>query len=83
MKGQHMTEFHVDGGVIASALISGAVAFLAWIIKVAARQALDGLKQSIDNHAHTVDGLATEVKEMRVELTSLKERVTRVETRQE
>ncbi len=77
-----MTEFHVDGGVIASALISGAVAFLAWIIKVAARQALDGLKASIDNHAHAIDVLAAEVKEMRVEVSDLKERMVRVETRQ-
>jgi uncharacterized protein YoxC len=82
MKGQQMAEFHVDGGVIASALISGAVAFLAWIIKVAARQALDGLKQSIDNHAHAIDVLAAEVKEMRVEVSDLKERMVRVETRQ-
>lgn len=77
-----MTEFHVDGGVIASALISGAVAFLAWIIKVAAREALAGLKQSIDNHARAIDILAGEVKEMRVEVSDLKERMVAVETRQ-
>jgi uncharacterized protein YoxC len=63
-------------------MISGAVAFLAWIIRVAARQALDGLKQSIDNHAHAIDVLAGEVKEMRVEVSDLKERMVRVETRQ-
>jgi uncharacterized protein YoxC len=76
-----MEDIRVDGGVIASTMISGAVAFLAWIIRVAARQALDGLKQSIDNHAHAIDVLAGEVKEMRVEVSDLKERMVRVETR--
>jgi hypothetical protein len=75
-----MSDIHVDSGVIASAFISGAVAFLAWIIKVAARQALDGLKVSIDNHAHAIDNMAAEVKEMREEVSDLKQRMVRVET---
>jgi len=75
-----MEEVRVDGGVIASAMISGAVAFLAWIIRVAARQALDGLKVSIDNHAHAIDNMAAEVKEMREEVSDLKQRMVRVET---
>jgi uncharacterized protein YoxC len=78
-----MEDIRVDGGVVASTMISGAVAFLAWIIKVAARQALDGLKKSIDNHAHAIDTLAGEVKEMRVEVSEVKHRLTIVETRQE
>ena len=75
-----MQDIRVDGGVIASALISGAVAFLAWIIKTAAREALNGLKQSIDHHASAIDELAMEVKEMRTEVSDLKTRMVRVET---
>jgi hypothetical protein len=78
-----MEDIRVDGGVIASTMISGAVGFLAWIIRVAARQALDGLKKSIDNHAKAIDTLAGEVKEMRVEVSEVKHRLTIVETRQE
>jgi hypothetical protein len=78
-----MQSIQVDGGVIASAMISGAVAFLAWIIRTAARSALDGLKASIDNHARAIDILASEVKEMRVEVSDIKHRLTVVETRQE
>lgn len=77
-----MQEVHVDGGIVASAFISGAVAFLAWIVKVAARESLAGLKLSIDAHAHAIDKLAAEVKEMRSEVSELKNRVVRVETRQ-
>lgn len=75
-----MEEIHVDGGIVASAFISGALAFMAWIIKVAAREALAGLKQSIDHHAAAIDTLAHEVKEMRAEVSDLKTRVVRVET---
>jgi uncharacterized protein YoxC len=82
MKGQTMTDIHVDGGVIASAFVTGAIAFLAWIVKVAARQALDSLKTSIDNHAHSIDKLAEKVEDMRTEVSDLKERMVRVETRQ-
>jgi hypothetical protein len=74
-----MDDFHVDGGVVASTLIGSAITFLAWIIRVAAREALAGLKQSIDSHAHAIDSLAVEVKEMRQEVSNLKQRVTRVE----
>lgn len=77
-----MEPMQIDGGVIASAFISGAVAFLAWIIKVAARETLSGLKTSIDNHAKAIDDLALEVKEMRTEVSDLKERMVAVETRQ-
>lgn len=77
-----MDDFHVDGGVVASALVAGALAFLAWIIKMAAREALAGLKQSIDHHAHTIEALADEIKEMRVEVSDLKGRMVAVETRQ-
>lgn len=77
-----MEEIHIDGGVVASAFISGAVAFLAWIIKVAARESLAGLKQSIDSHTHAIDALTGEVKQMRGELSDLKGRVAVVETRQ-
>lgn len=75
-----MEDFHVDGGIVASTFISGAVAFLAWIIKVAARESLAGLKQSIDHHAKTIDKLAMEVREMREEVSDLKTRMVRVET---
>lgn len=71
-----------DGGVIASVLLSAAVAGLAFIVKIAARETLSGLKQSIDNHARAIDVLAAEVKEMRVEVSDLKQRMVRVETRQ-
>ena len=77
-----MQEMHVDGGIVASAFISGAVAFLAWIIRVAARETLAGLKVSIDRHAKAIDDLAAEVKEMREEVSELKGRVIAVETRQ-
>ena len=75
-----MESIHVDGGIIASTFISGAVAFLAWIIRVAARETLSGLKLSIDNHANAIDELAVEVKEMRTEVSDLKARMVRVET---
>jgi hypothetical protein len=74
-----MDDFRVDGGVVASTLIGSAITFLAWIIKVAAREALAGLKQSIDSHAHAIDSLALEVKAMRIEVSDLKERMARVE----
>jgi hypothetical protein len=73
----------VDAGVVASGLISGALAFFAWVVKIAAREALAGLKQSIDHHAEAIDTLAIEVKEMRREVTDLKTRVVVIETRQE
>jgi uncharacterized protein YoxC len=75
-----MEEIHVSPGTLGAALVSGAVTFLAWIIRVAAREALAGLKQSIDHHARTIDSLAHEVKEMRAEVSDLKTRVVRVET---
>lgn len=75
-----MEQLHVDGGIVASAFISGAVAFLAWIIKVAARETLAGLKLSIDRHANAIDDLAIEVKEMRKQVSNLEGRMVRVET---
>lgn len=77
-----MEDLRVDGGIVASALVSGALGFLAWIIKVAAREALAGLKASIDHHAHTIEALAEEIKEMRTEVSDLKGRMVAVETRQ-
>lgn len=50
------------------------------MVKVAAREALAGLKQSIDHHAEAIDTLALEVKEMRTEVSDLKTRMVRVET---
>ena len=78
-----MESMQVDAGVVASGLISGALAFFAWVVKIAAREALAGLKQSIDHHAEAIDTLAIEVKEMRREVTDLKTRVVVIETRQE
>lgn len=78
-----MQDFHVDGGVVSATFLSGAVAFLAWIVKVAARETLSGLKASIDTHAKSIDALAAEVREMRVEVSDIKHRLTIVETRQE
>ena len=75
-----METIHVDTGVVASGLISGALAFFAWVVKVAAREALAGLKQSIDHHAEAIDTLANEVKEMRQQVSNLEGRMVRVET---
>lgn len=75
-----MESIHVDTGVVASGLISGSLAFFAWVVKVAVREALAGLKQSIDHHAEAIDTLALEVKEMRTEVSDLKTRMVRVET---
>jgi hypothetical protein len=75
-----MEEIRLDGGIVASAIISAALAFFAWIIRVAARETLAGLKQSIDRHADAIDTLAIEVKEMRTEVSDLKTRMVRVET---
>lgn len=77
-----MEPMHLDGGIVASIIIGAAVSFLGFIIKFAAREALNGLKQSIDNHAKAIDILAAEVKEMRVEVSDLKSRMVAVETRQ-
>jgi uncharacterized protein YoxC len=75
-----MEHLEISPGTIGATFVSGAVAFLAWIIRVAARESLSGLKKSIDNHASTVNALAEEVKEMRREVSDLKMRMVRVET---
>jgi hypothetical protein len=68
-----MEEIHVSPGTLGAALVSGAVALVGWIIKTAAREAVIGLKRSIDD-------LTSELKTMRKEITDLNVRMVRVET---
>jgi hypothetical protein len=58
----------IDGGIIVTTLISAAVAFLGWVIRVAARTTLEGLKTSIDAHAKAVGAMQGEMHEFRREL---------------
>lgn len=65
-------DLHVPTNAIVGALITAAIGFLGWIIKVAARQTLAGFKESIETHTTAIDKLTKTVEEHRREMADLR-----------
>lgn len=79
MRTQPVDKLEVDAGIVVTAAMSAAVGFLGWVIRVAARETLAGLKASIDAHTRAIDSLSLELREMREEVSDVKARLTVVE----
>ena len=82
------SEIHLPTNAIVGALITTAIAALGWIIKVAARQALNGFQQSLETHTEAIHKLTRTVEEHRKEMAELRvvqagfnERLKAVESR--
>lgn len=78
-----MDHIEIDAGIVMTAIISGAIAFLGWVIRVAARETLAGFRNSLAQHSQALKDMADEVRELRIELAEVKARVTMVENRGE
>ena len=82
MRTRALDHLEIDAGVVMTAIISGAIAFLGWVIRVAARETLAGFKNSLAQHSQALKDMADEVRELRIELAEVKARVTVVENRE-
>ena len=78
-----MDHIEIDAGIVMTAIISGAIAFLGWVIRVAARETLAGFKNSLAEHSQALKDMADEVRDLRIELAEVKARVSVVESRGE
>lgn len=65
-------ELHLPTNAIVGALITTSIAALGWIIKVAARQALAGFQQSLEQHTSAIEKLTLTVEEHRKEMSELR-----------
>lgn len=82
------SDIHLPTNAIVGALITAAIGALAWIIKVAARQALAGFQQSLETHTEAIRNLTATVEEHRREMAEIRvveagfnERLKAVESR--
>lgn len=82
MRTRALDHLEIDAGVVMTAIISGAIAFLGWVIRVAARETLAGFKNSLAQHSQALKDMADEVRELRIELAEVKARVSIVENRE-
>lgn len=82
MRTRALDHLEIDAGVVMTAIISGAIAFLGWVIRVAARETLAGFKNSLAQHSQALKDMADEVRELRIELAEVKARVSVVEHRE-
>lgn len=82
MRTRALDHLEIDAGVVMTAIISGAIAFLGWVIRVAARETLAGFKNSLAQHSQALKDMADEVRELRIELAEVKARVSVVENRE-
>ena len=78
-----MDHIEIDAGIVMTAIISGAIAFLGWVIRVADRETLAGFKNSLAEHSQALKDMADEVRDLRIELAEVKARVSVVESRGE
>jgi hypothetical protein len=65
-------EIHVPANAIIGAFITAAVGALGWIIKVAAKQTLEGFQQSLLQHTVALKELTATVEEHRREMADLR-----------
>ncbi len=65
-------EIHLPTGAVVGAIVGVAASILGWIIKVAARQTLDGFKESLGLHTKALEALATNVELHRREMADLR-----------
>lgn len=82
MRSRALDHVEIDAGIVMTAIISGAIAFLGWVIRVAARETLAGFRNSLSEHSKALKDMADEVRELRIELAEVKARVSVVEHRE-
>lgn len=65
-------EIHLPTGAVVGAIVAMAASILGWIIKVAARQTLEGFKESLALHTKALEALTTNVELHRREMADLR-----------
>lgn len=68
--------------MIISGLMAVAIASVGFVIRITAREALNGFKESLKQHASAIKELTDEVKEMRNEMSDMRARLSVVEVQQ-
>ena len=71
----------INDEVIVGGVMAAIIGFVGWIIKVAAREMLDGFKEAMKAHAKSIDLLTKEVGEVRVEMAEFRSRLASIEKR--
>lgn len=82
MGSRALDHVEIDAGIVMTAIISGAIAFLGWVIRVAARETLAGFRNSLSEHSKALKDMADEVRELRIEMADVKARISLVEKRE-
>lgn len=65
-------DIHVPASAVAGSFLTLAIGLAAWVIKVAARQTLEGFKAALNDHTTALRELSSEVAEHRREMAELK-----------
>lgn len=81
MRSRTVDHWEVDASVVVTAIIGAAITFLGWVIRVAARSTLEGLRTSIDAHAKSLTDLRSEIAQFREDLGGLRVEVAEVRGR--
>ena len=72
-------ELHVPTSTLVGVLLAGAVGFVGWIIRISARQVLDGFKEALNRHASSIDKNTSAIERIQVHLADLDARLKVVE----
>ena len=72
-------ELHVPTSTIVGVLMTAAVAFVGWVIRISARQVLKGFEDALTRHANSIDKNTTAIERMQVHLAEIDARLSVIE----
>ena len=72
-------ELHVPTSTIVGVLMTAAVAFVGWVIRISARQVRKGFEDGLTRHANSIDKNTTAIERMQVHLAEIDARLTMIE----
>ncbi len=74
---------NVNDEVVVGGLMAAVIGFVGWVIRAAAREMLDGFRETMKAHGKSLDSLTKEVSEVRVEMAEFRARLTAIEKQRE
>ncbi len=73
----------INDEVIVGGIMAAVIGFVGWVIRVAAKELLDGFRDTMKEHGKSLDSLTREVGQMRVEMAEFRARLSAVEKQRE
>lgn len=74
---------NVSDEVVVGGIVAAVMGFVGWIVRLAARELLDGFRETMKEHGKSIDSLTKEVSEVRVEMAEFRARITALERQRE